>query len=319
MNVADALSKNYLKEVPNQEITESQMDYVIHAVISDLPISQERFSQFKEETEKDGTFQLLSEYIRNGWPSHKGSVHSEVKPYYIVRDEITLARGLVLKSGLINVTTSMRKEMQKLIHQGHQGIDKCRLRAKAALYWHGISSEIEDLVSPCTACLEHQNYQQKEGLIQHDIPPSPWMKVGLDLIMLKSKKCMLMVDYYLKYVEICLLPDITSRTIIQYMTSIIARHSIPKTVIRDNPFDKVEFKRSQREWDFKLITSGPHYTKSNGMAERTIQTVKKALNKAFHYSTKKREHCFSILKAFFVRHSSEYETSDSDRKVKRNI
>ena len=38
-----------------------------------------------------------------------------------------------------------------------------------------------------------------------------------------------------------------------------------------------------------------------------------------HYSTKKREHCFSILKAFFVRHSSEYETSDSDRKVKRNI
>ena len=39
----------------------------------------------------------------------------------------------------------------------------------------------------------------------------------------------------------------------------------------------------------------------------------------FHYSTKKREHCFSILKAFFVRHSSEYETSDSDRKVKRNI
>ena len=38
-----------------------------------------------------------------------------------------------------------------------------------------------------------------------------------------------------------------------------------------------------------------------------------------HYSTKKREHCFNILKAFFVRHSSEYETSDSDRKVKRNI
>ena len=38
-----------------------------------------------------------------------------------------------------------------------------------------------------------------------------------------------------------------------------------------------------------------------------------------HYSTKKRKHSFSILKAFFVRHSSEYETSDNDRKVKRNI
>ena len=38
-----------------------------------------------------------------------------------------------------------------------------------------------------------------------------------------------------------------------------------------------------------------------------------------HYSTKKWKHSFSILKAFFVRHSSEYETSDNDRKVNRNI
>ena len=38
-----------------------------------------------------------------------------------------------------------------------------------------------------------------------------------------------------------------------------------------------------------------------------------------HYSTKKRKHSFGILKAFFVRHSSEYETSDNDRKVNRNI
>ena len=36
-------------------------------------------------------------------------------------------------------------------------------------------------------------------------------------------------------------------------------------------------------------------------------------------STKKRQHYFDILKALFVRHSSEYKTSDRDRKVNRNI
>ena len=41
--------------------------------------------------------------------------------------------------------------------------------------------------------------------------------------------------------------------------------------------------------------------------------------KGFYNSTKKRQHYFDILKAFFVRHSSEYKTSDSDRKVNRNI
>ena len=39
----------------------------------------------------------------------------------------------------------------------------------------------------------------------------------------------------------------------------------------------------------------------------------------FYNSTKKRQYYFEILKAFFVRHSSEYKTPDSDRKVNRNI
>ena len=43
------------------------------------------------------------------------------------------------------------------------------------------------------------------------------------------------------------------------------------------------------------------------------------VRRCFYNSTKKRQHYFDILKAFFVRHSSEYKTSDSDRKVNRNI
>ena len=110
-----------------------------------------------------------------------------------------------------------------------------------------MSSEIEELVSSFATCLEHRNYQQKEELIQHDIPSSPWMKVGLDLLTLKNKKYMLIVDYYSKFIEICLLPDTSSPTIIKYMKSIFTRHSVPKTFISDSPFDTAEFKKFQRE------------------------------------------------------------------------
>ena len=64
------------------------------------------------------------------------------------------------------------------------------------------------------------------------------------------------------------------------MKSIFARHGIPKLVVSDNQLDKIEFKNFQKEWDFKLTTSSPHYPKSNGMAERTVQTVKKLPKKA---------------------------------------
>ena len=90
---------------------------------------------------------------------------------------------------------------------------------------------------------------------------------------------------------------------------------------------KVEYvDKKEEEWEEfqKMIAEE---TKVIGLA--TLQQVvlantfslreKSVGTTELHYSTKKREHCFSILKAFFVRHSSEYETSDSDRKVKRNI
>ena len=36
-------------------------------------------------------------------------------------------------------------------------------------------------------------------------------------------------------------------------------------------------------------------------------------------STKKRQHYFNILEAFFARHSSDYKTMDSVRKINRDI
>ena len=45
---------------------------------------------------------------------------------------------------------------------------------------------------------------------------------------------------------------------------------------------------------------------NTNLREKSVGTIE------FHYSTKKREHSFSILKAFFVRQSSEYEMLDND-------
>ena len=50
------------------------------------------------------------------------------------------------------------------------------------------------------------------------------------------------------------------------------------------------------------------------LCNNTIIREKSVGTTELHYSTKKRKHSFGILKAFFVRHSSEYETSDNDRK-----
>ena len=216
----------------------------------------------------------------NGWPKNKNDINPTTMPYFNIGDEICVVNGLVLKGDRIIVPLSMRKEMKQIIHFGHQGIEKCKARAREALYWPGMSAEITDIVSACSTCQEHRNYQQRKKLLQHEVPTEPWLKVGADLFTLKRKNYVRVVDYFSKFCEISLLADISSPTIITHMKSILTRHGIPKLLVSDNHLETKEFKNFQKEWDFKLTTSSPHCPKSNGMAERTVQTVKKLLKKA---------------------------------------
>ena len=279
MVVSDALSRAYLKD-QKPEISDAEMDYMIHSVISSLPISDEKLKQFQTETSKDETLRTLPKHVMNGWPKNKNNTNPTTMPYFNIGDEISVANGLVLKGERIIVPLSMRKEMKQIIHSGHQGIEKCKARAREALYWPGMSAEIADIVSACSTCQEHRNYQQCEELLNHEVTREPWIKVGADLFTLKRKNYLLVVDYFSKFCEISLLADTSSPTIITHMKSIFASHGIPTLVVSDNQLDTKEFKNFQKEWDFKLTTSSPHYPKSNGIAKRTVQTVKKLLKKA---------------------------------------
>src|SRR5436190_11438122 len=53
-------------------------------------------------------------------------------------------------------------------------------------------------------------------------------------------------------------------------------------VISDNvPFNSVACKKFANEWNFQFIFSSPRYPKSNGLAERGVQTAKQILKKCF--------------------------------------
>lgn len=112
----------------------------------------------------------------------------------------------------------------------------------------------------------------------HEVPELSWMKVGADIFHLKGQSYLLLVDYLTKYPEVLSLPDLTARTAIQKMKSAFARHGIPKELVSGHvPFASFEIKLFA---EFKLTHSSPGFPQSNGLAERMIQTVKRALKKA---------------------------------------
>ena len=78
-----------------------------------------------------------------------------------------------------------------------------------------MNQDITDLVANCETCITFRNCHQKETLIQHEIPPSPWIKVGTDVFHLKDKHYLIIVDYHSKFFQVSLLPDTYSSTVIK--------------------------------------------------------------------------------------------------------
>ena len=136
------------------------------------------------------------------------------------------------------------------------------------------------MISSCPSCIQYQIKQQKETLIQHDIPKQVWTKVGTDLFSIFNQNFVIVVDYTSKCFEIFLLPNTLSETVINHPKSIFAL--IPETVISDNgsQFISDEYDKFAKSWGFDHDLSNPEYPQTNGMVERTIQTVKKTLRKA---------------------------------------
>ena len=71
----------------------------------------------------------------------------EARPYWNYRDEISCYEGLRFKGIRITIPRSLRPETLQRIHAAHLGIEKCRARARTAVFWTGINAEIDDLVS----------------------------------------------------------------------------------------------------------------------------------------------------------------------------
>ena len=91
-----------------------------------------------------------------------------------------------------------------------------------------------------------------------DLPNLPWKKVTTDLLYWKGSTCLLIVDYYSRYIKI------GNRL----------------------PYSPCEYKQFATKYGFTHTTSSPRYLQSTREAERAMKTIKSLLtNDISFYAT----------------------------------
>ncbi|CAB3983185.1 retrotransposon-like family member retr-1 [Paramuricea clavata] len=248
--VADTLSRNCLSDTCPDVM--SSVNVRVHAVLSNLQISDRRIQNIKFETGRDVQLQLLKWTILNGWPETRKQCNTLIIEYWNFREELSVADEVTLKGGKIIIPKVLRTEILGVLHTRHMGIEKCLKRARATLFWPKLSSDITKLILHCRVFLRYSYSNQKEPLINHPIPDRPWHVVATDLFEWDRKDFLLVVDYYSCFFEVEQLQSTTSISVIKKMKPMFARYARYK---------------------------GPYHPKSNRLAEKYVRIVKRVFEK----------------------------------------
>ena len=189
--------------------------------------------------------------------------------------------NLLLYGNRIIVPSKLRKETLAKIHHGHQGIQRCQARVKTSVWWPGVSQAVEVYVKNCSHC-QKRYVPPKEPLISSTLPSRPWDRVAADLFELNNNHYIVIVDYFSRYPEVCQLKSTTSVSVVKTLKAIFARHGVPSVLFSDNgpQYNSTAFKEFSSQYHFQHVTSSPRYPQSNGLAERTVKTVKALLTRS---------------------------------------
>lgn len=108
-----------------------------------------------------------------------------VRKYWQYQGDLSIGEDLLLKGVRVVIPASYQQRILQLLHNGHQGIGRCKSLARESVWWPGINSQIETMVMNCSKCAETR-VQRAEPMLVSETPTGPWEVVGIDLFHLKG-------------------------------------------------------------------------------------------------------------------------------------
>ena len=271
---ADFASRFPSSKAPNQI---SQPDEIQLIKSDEAPID---FRKIKMWTTKDKTIMQVLKYMKFGWNNE--DVKDDVKPYFNVRDELSCEDNVLMRGLRVVIPESQRKDVMKMLHDGHPGICRMKAIARSFMWWPGIDHDLEMCVKKCEMCQNAQNSPPKATLHPWEWPGKPWYRIHIDLAgPVMGKELLIIVDAHTKCIDVIPLTTTTSRMVIESLRRTFATFGLPTVLVSDNgrQFVSEEFELFCTKNGIKHVTSSSYHPSSNGLAERGVQTVKKSLEK----------------------------------------
>ena len=172
--------------------------------------------------------------VANGWPELKKDCHPLLVDYWSYREEISAENGLLFKGHRLIVPEKLRSRVLQTFHEGHFGFEKMQLRAREAVFWPGIISDLLQAAQGCEVCQTFSRSQQCETLLPREVPQGHWEKLGIYFFEFQSTTYLLIADYYRRFPVIRKIRSTNTSATTEILKQVFSEYGVPQTVMTDN-------------------------------------------------------------------------------------
>ena len=152
-----------------------------------------------------------------------------MNPYRKYQGELSVHGNLLLYQNRLVILKQQQQQGLQKLHNSHQGIQCCRLRAKSLVWWLHIHSYIDRFIKQCCVC-------QKYSVLARE--PLHWSQQHCCPILgRKSHQTYFTCEQFVDYFSLCpvaiQLKSTTSASLIKALKSIFSDHGVPSVDLHE--------------------------------------------------------------------------------------
>ena len=275
---ADGLSRLPLPILESAPVVDAVSIFNM-AQVHALPVT---FQDIRTATRKDKVLSKVLTYVQRGWPAQ---VSEDLKPFNSRKQELTIESGCLMWGIRVIVPQQLQSKLLKSLHENHPGSKCMKAMAQSYFWWGGLDKAIENLARSCQSCQAIQPKPSVAPLHPWIWPDIPWKRIHVDFTgPFMDKIFFVVIDAHSKWPEQVMMSHTTSLKTIEALRSFFSQFGLPEQLVSDNgpQFTSTEFSQFMKGNHIKHIRSSPYHPSSNGLAERFVQTFKRAMKATEH-------------------------------------
>ena len=153
-------------------------------------------AQIAEASKKDPILSKVLNAVAGHWRLKASD--ENIRPFVQNLASLSILHDCLMFSNRVVIALALRARVLELLHSGHPGVVRMKLKARTHVWWPGLSADIEHLVKHCQPC-SIINFSPPQG----EVMPwpganEPFERISIDLFQLEAQVYLIVCDSYSK-------------------------------------------------------------------------------------------------------------------------